>query len=427
MPKKRGEGKPERYVSKHQLSKWQRQKRLQNIIIGIGILTIVVVAAIVGWGLFNSEVRPYIRKAVRVNDVTFNMRYYINTLRIYWGTGQSGVSDSWLADYVEMQIQQQELIRQGALALGVQVDRGKVEAELKKSGVSVTREQVDAIAASDLVDKLRDEHFKSQIPASQPQFNALAMLLEDEETAQGVKARLEAGEEFAALAEELSVESVTQAKKGELGWMTGHVADLLLQSSKFGEIASGAEVGLLTGPAYDDSMSKNVGYWVVKVVEKAGDPENQDDPLRVHASGILLGSEGEARAVKERLVAGADFPSLAKELSQDTASKEEGGDLGWFYKDQSSGDFQEALFTLPLGEVSGPLRDGYQQTKGGYWLLKVVEREESRPLSDEHLSMLVGEALNNWVEGLYEDPKNKVESFLDEEMKAFALREVRGY
>lgn len=423
MAKKQRVVKPARYVSKHQLSKWQRQKRRQRITSIAGISVIAVVLLVFGLGYFNSQVRPYMRKVIEVNGTTFDMRYYINTLAVYNATYGGGQLNPQMADYVEKQIQHQELIRQGAGALGIEPDRAAAEADLKEAKVPVTRERVDMQIVSNLVDKLRDDYFKPKVPATQPQVNLQAMLLDSETSANKAKARVEAGESFNDIAGELSLDSFTRSKKGDFGWTTPHVADLLVDSTRLGDMASSAAVGELNGPAYDDSVSKDVGYWIVKVTETAGDPQSDTDKPRVHAFGILAGSEDEAKSVKDKLSSGADFAELARELSQDPVSKDTGGDLGWISAANASGDLQTAAVKMQADQVSDPIRDSGQVTSGGYWLYRVTERDDNKELGEDQTSMLVAEALNKWAEDLPADPNNKVKSFLNEELKMFALTE----
>ncbi|GAH29240.1 unnamed protein product, partial [marine sediment metagenome] len=90
-----------------------------------------------------------------------------------------------------------------------------------------------------------------------------------------------------------------------------------------GEYAFGSEVEVLSQPIYDETKTKSVGYWLVKILDR------QQEPEQVHIQAILLGSEKEAQDVRARLEAGEDFTALAEELSQHEATKESGGDFDW--------------------------------------------------------------------------------------------------
>ncbi len=148
-----------------------------------------------------------------------------------------------------------------------------------------------------------------------------AMFLESESQVNEVKAKLEAGGDFSELAGELSLDSISKEKKGDLGWHPRGVLPLLLGTSVLDEPAFSSEAGVLSQPIYDDTKTKMVGYWLIEV-------EFRDDEAKmVQAKVMLLGSEQEASEIRARLEAGEDFATLAKEFSQHDESKEKGGSL----------------------------------------------------------------------------------------------------
>jgi parvulin-like peptidyl-prolyl isomerase len=91
---------------------------------------------------------------------------------------------------------------------------------------------------------------------------------------------------------------------------------------------------------------------------------------QVHARHILVATEEEARQVLERLKAGEDFAQLARELSRDTASAKNGGDLGWIGRGMTVEPFEKAAFALEVGRWSEPV-----QTQFGFHIIQVLERE----------------------------------------------------
>jgi peptidyl-prolyl cis-trans isomerase C len=88
----------------------------------------------------------------------------------------------------------------------------------------------------------------------------------------------------------------------------------------------------------------------------------------VHARHILVPTEGEAKDLEAQLKGGADFAALAKEKSKDPGAAE-GGDLGWFTKDQMVPEFAEAAFRLDKGQVSDPIK-----TQFGWHIIKVEDK-----------------------------------------------------
>ena len=79
----------------------------------------------------------------------------------------------------------------------------------------------------------------------------------------------------------------------------------------------------------------------------------------------------EMKAIQDRLNQGADFASLAMEVS-DCPSKERGGDLGFFSRGMMVKPFEEAAFALNAGQVSPIV-----QTEFGYHLIKVEEKRDN--------------------------------------------------
>jgi peptidyl-prolyl cis-trans isomerase C len=92
----------------------------------------------------------------------------------------------------------------------------------------------------------------------------------------------------------------------------------------------------------------------------------------VHARHILVATEGEAKDIETQLKNGADFATLAKEKSKDPGATE-GGDLGYFTKDQMVPEFAEAAFKLDKGQISDPVK-----TQFG-WHIILVEDKRAKP------------------------------------------------
>jgi peptidyl-prolyl cis-trans isomerase D len=80
--------------------------------------------------------------------------------------------------------------------------------------------------------------------------------------------------------------------------------------------------------------------------------------------------KAKAEAVLKKAKAGEDFAKLAKEYSDDTGSKDQGGNLGAISRDSVVKEFADAAFSLKVGEISGLVRTSY-----GYHIIKVAGRE----------------------------------------------------
>jgi peptidyl-prolyl cis-trans isomerase D len=97
------------------------------------------------------------------------------------------------------------------------------------------------------------------------------------------------------------------------------------------------------------------------------DTEHAQD--QVWARHILVATEEEANAIIERLNDDEDFGTLAAELSLDTGSGANGGDLGWFGKGAMVPPFEEAAYSLEVGETSEPVQSDF-----GWHIIQVIDR-----------------------------------------------------
>ncbi len=91
----------------------------------------------------------------------------------------------------------------------------------------------------------------------------------------------------------------------------------------------------------------------------------------IKASHILVKDEATAKKVKEELGQGKSFEELAKQYSEDTGSKEKGGDLGFFGPGKMVKEFEDAAYKLKKDEVSEPVKSQF-----GYHIIKVTDIKE---------------------------------------------------
>ena len=123
--------------------------------------------------------------------------------------------------------------------------------------------------------------------------------------------------------------------------------------------------------------------------------EIRDVQPQVRAAHILVATRDGAEAARTAVTTGGrDFGEVAREQSTDTSTAPNGGDLGWFPRGVMVEPFEQAAFALQPVEVSQPV-----QTKFGWHVIKVLERDEARPLTAETLSSLKEGAFQKWLDG----------------------------
>ncbi|MDB5521250.1 MAG: PpiC-type peptidyl-prolyl cis-trans isomerase [Tardiphaga sp.] len=110
-----------------------------------------------------------------------------------------------------------------------------------------------------------------------------------------------------------------------------------------------------------------------KVYEEAAKQITGEQEVR--ARHILVETEAEAKAVEDELKKGVDFAELAKKKSKDPGAAD-GGDLGFFTKDQMVPEFSAVAFAMEPGKVSDPVKSQF-----GWHVIK-VEEKRSRQAPD---------------------------------------------
>ncbi len=94
---------------------------------------------------------------------------------------------------------------------------------------------------------------------------------------------------------------------------------------------------------------------------------------QVHVAHILVKNEDEAKNILEELKKGASFDVLAQKYSIDPATKNKGGDLGWFGRGKMVKEFEEAAFSLKKpGDISGVVKTNF-----GYHILLLKGKKEA--------------------------------------------------
>jgi peptidyl-prolyl cis-trans isomerase SurA len=115
--------------------------------------------------------------------------------------------------------------------------------------------------------------------------------------------------------------------------------------------------------AYDRSLTEVRASHILVAVTPEASPED------------TLVAWKKINGIRDRILAGADFASVAKEKggSDDPSAAKNGGDLGYFSALQMVYPFESAAYATPVGQVSVPVR-----TRFGYHIIKVVDKRPAR-------------------------------------------------
>ncbi|HKF99583.1 MAG TPA: peptidylprolyl isomerase [Xanthobacteraceae bacterium] len=146
------------------------------------------------------------------------------------------------------------------------------------------------------------------------------------------------------------------ADDGDFKRRLGYMRNKLLMETLLHAESKSAVTDAAMHKVYDDATK-----------QMAGEQE-------VRARHILVETEDEAKAIVAELKKGTDFGELARLKSKDPGAAAEGGDLGYFTKDQMVPEFSEAALKLDKGQLSDPVK-----TQFGWHVIKVEDKRD-RPV-----------------------------------------------
>lgn len=133
----------------------------------------------------------------------------------------------------------------------------------------------------------------------------------------------------------------------------------------------------------------------------------KDNLIKVKASHILVSSEEEGKKILERLKNGESFENLATLESLDSVSAAKGGDLDYFGKGEMISEFEDAAFSLKVGETSDLVK-----TEVGYHIIHVEDRKDTfEDLKGDITNILKEQEYIKSVQDLRN--KAKVKNYLD--------------
>ena len=217
---------------------------------------------------------------------------------------------------------------------------------------------------------VRAKHILFQFPPNPKKEDSIAVL----QLALKVKAELENGGDFGALATNYSDDPSAKINKGDLGYFTG-----LQMVQQFEEAAYTLPVGSISDPILTD-----FGYHIIQVSGR------QANPGEVQVSHILVrfDSENPSQEENARRKISDIYAEIQKEntiweeivqaYSEDLATKSGGGMLPWFGVGTMIPEFEMAGFSLTeVGEVSPPIKTPY-----GYHILRLEGKRGLQPYEE---------------------------------------------
>ncbi len=232
--------------------------------------------------------------------------------------------------------------------------------------IEISEQEVDNFLATQEGQKL-----------TQPEYQLLHALLPVSPDAPGdeiERARAYAGKVLAQVRGGTPFEDAVSApgpftfSGGNLGWRKAE--DI---PSLFADVVPSLEVGDTS-----DIIESDSGFHLIYLAEQRGGGQMVVNQTKVRhilikPSEILSDEQAREKAadLKARIEAGEDFAALARQYSEDIGSAQEGGELGWTMPGQMVPQFDQAMKTATIGEITEPVR-----TQFGWHILEVEDRRE---------------------------------------------------
>ena len=229
------------------------------------------------------------------------------------------------------------------------IQRGRVGSE-----IDITEKEFQAFLATD-----------DSLAELQPELLVRQILVKTLSQADKVILRIESGEDFGRIAEEVSL-SGNAKDGGIMKWRKSVDMPELFSNAK-----KKKKVNDMTDP-----LESGSGFHILRLEEKRGSFVQEEEQWS--SRHILLipsamrdetSSEKQLNDIRLRVMNGEDFAELADEFSQDPGSAKKGGELGWLGKGVLADEFQKTMIESEINTVSEVFK-----TEFGFHFLEVLEK-----------------------------------------------------
>ena len=237
------------------------------------------------------------------------------------------------------------------------IQRGRVN-----SSIDITEKEFESFLATD-----------ETLSALDPELLVRQILVKNLSTANEIIELLDNGSDFAEIAKEKSISSNAQTG-GLLNWRKAVDMPELFEKALVDQ-----SIGFISEP-----LESGSGYHILKLEDKRGEFVQFEDQWQ--SRHILLipsairtenDTELELNNIRQRVIDGESFESLAKEFSEDPGSALQGGDLGWLGLGVLAEEFEATMLEMEIGEISPVF-----QTEFGFHFLEVLAKR-SHELTDD--------------------------------------------
>ena len=251
----------------------------------IASLVVAVILIVVGIFVYQEYVAPFRRTIITVDNISIDMGYFLKRARLAGADPMSMLevltnelvmkqeAPRYVGEVSPEDIDQQlRMIASGGSGNITESEFKEWYRQLLNEAKISDAEYKEIVGTSVLAARLH-EYLAERVPTIGEQVHLHVILMETYKEAEKVRARLEAGEDFAELAREVSLDAQSAEKGGDLGWASPHAL-----ASGFGYVASTLEVGEVSEPL---QFEEGGAFYLIMVSEKADARELDEVSLQV--------------------------------------------------------------------------------------------------------------------------------------------------
>ena len=257
------------------------------------------------------------------------------------------------------------------------IQRGRVN-----QSIEITEKEFEAFLATD-----------ESLATLEPEILVRQILVKDLNVAKRLIDLVNSGSDFSALAKEYSLSS-NASNGGLMQWRKSIDMPELFENA-----LKNKSIGFISEP-----LESGSGFHILKLEDKRGqfvafEDQWQSRHILLIPSAIRSSEETEKQLndIRQRILDGEDFASLAEEFSEDPGSAKQGGDLGWVGMGVFTAEFEETMLTSEIGTISEVFESEF-----GYHFLEVLGKRNheltNKLIEDRAYNMLYARKFDEELE-----------------------------